>query len=583
MKRTFLFAFMAMFAVFCFVSCGSDDDSSNDNNSSGDNTSKPDESVSYKISFDFANFLVKSADDQTVGSMSSAVKSKNEQFTADDLPKATDYTIKTGYTLVSWYMDAARTQAFSPFYVTEDSRLYAKFTTSDGQAVPTYVLTYISEYEVEKCPKTTSGVLTAAMLKGFTGYEKYFCGWYYDSNYTQPALYGDTVDKDTTLYAKWIALSDVNPGAGTTFTNHAYPSEVNLYTRTSERNLDTAEYDYTKTNSFSSTSMNYYVAPGVWNFDGAVLYSNKFDRMQIKTKKGALSNLYMSCHSNKAYRSDVPSQVGGSVDMTKIDVFIAVKATGAGTVEASLTTGKSDSDTTPTGVAALVDANGTVLAALKNDTKDQAATLTANVTSAGNVFLVYSRNEDSGGGIYVNSMTFTAPKADYATLTYWTQKGIYYAQMSSKDSSKSWQYFYLDSSGINITRVASASGPIAYGATTGRMYWSSTNETYGYFFFVNETAYHTTDGALSPLVSDTLCTTWTNIAEGRSITFTSDGKVKDDINNISGTYTNDEGVITVTFDASQYIFVYDGSRLFSNCKIFKGPLETKSYSLIWES
>lgn len=399
---------MAMFVTFCFVGCGSDEDSSNDNNHSVDTTPTVDETVSYKISFDFANFLVKSADDQTVGSMSSAVKYKNQQFTADDLPKTTDYTIKTGYKLVGWYMDAAYTQAFSPFYATKDSRLYAKFTTSDGQAIPTYVLTYQSEYAVEKCPKTTSSVLTSLMLKTFTGYEKYFCGWYYDSNYTRLALYGNTVDKDTTLYAKWISPSAINPTAGVTFTNHAYPSNIDLYTRGSDKNLNTGEYDYTKASEFTSQNTNYYIAPGVWTFDQAILYTSKFDYMCIKTNNAAWENLYMGSSGNSV---SVPNQVGGGVDMTKLDEFIAVKATGAGKVEASITKGKNNEVTSPTGVVALVDANGTVLAAVKNDSKDD-ATLTANVTSAGNVFLVFSRNEDSRGAIYVNSVTFTATSSE---------------------------------------------------------------------------------------------------------------------------------------------------------------------------
>ncbi len=395
--------FAALMLALSFTACSDDDD-----DTSNDNTLQSDESMSYKISFDFANFLVKSANDQTVSSLSSAVKYKNQQFTADDLPPPADYAIKTGYKLEDWYMDSKYTRKFEPFTVTEDSRLYAKITTSTGETVPTYVLTYDSEYEVEKCPKTTSGVLTSSMLKNFTGYEKYFCGWYYDSNYTKLALHGDTVTKDTTLYAKWISLSAIKPGSGTTFTNHAYPSDVDLYIRSTEKNTEIGEYNYTKASEFSSDESSYYVAPGMWNFDGAVLYSNQFDRMSVNTKRGTLSNLFMSCHSNRSRRSDVPNQVGGSVDMTKIDVFIAVKATGAGTVEASLTTGKSDSDTTPTGVVALVNANGTVLAALKNDTNNQAATLKANVTSAENVFLVYSRNEDSGGRIFVNSITFTS-------------------------------------------------------------------------------------------------------------------------------------------------------------------------------
>ena len=32
-----------------------------------------------------------------------------------------------------------------------------------------------------------------------------FCGWYYDLGYTTPYVNGkDTIDRDTTLYAKWV-------------------------------------------------------------------------------------------------------------------------------------------------------------------------------------------------------------------------------------------------------------------------------------------------------------------------------------------------------------------------------------------
>ena len=216
------------------------------------------------------------------------------------------------------------------------------------------------------------------------------------------------MDKDTTVYAKWISYDAVNAGVGATFRGHDYVPEIDWYTRPTENNNEINDYDYTKATEFSTekTTTKYYVV-GLWSFDNAVLYSSKFDRMHAKVSKGAIENMNMACHSHRSIRSDVPNKVGGKVDMTKIDVFIAVKATGAGTVTASIKT--ADGETCPTGVTALVNESGTVLAAQKNQTGDaRYCTLTANVTSAGNIFLVTSRNEDDGGGIDVYSMNFSA-------------------------------------------------------------------------------------------------------------------------------------------------------------------------------
>lgn len=581
MKRKLLFIGATIFSLslFCFVACSSSDESSNaSNENSGNSTPVVDESVSYSISFDTSNFSVNSETDQTVCMLPGISKYKNSQVTSADLPS---FTVKSGYQFVGWYMDPQHAQAFAPFYLNEGKRLYAKFTSTSGEAVPNYILIYNSEFDVAK-PKTTSGILTTHMAStNIGGYEKYLCGWFYNQSYTNRVMVGDRITKDTTLYGKWIPPSTISPGNGATFEGHEYVSDIDWYVKGTEANPDTRSKDFTKATDFSQDT-DYHAAAGMWTFDNAVVYSRQTDRVVASVKNGKIKKLYLSAGSGSTHNM-IPYQVGSSVDMTQLQGFIAVKATGAGTVSAVIEKGASSSDANPTGVAALVNDSGTILAAVKNNTSGEKITLSADVTSAGIVYLIYSRNDDTGGRISVYSMTFTTPKADYATLSYWTHLGEYYAQMSSKDSQKAWQYFRLDSDGINITRVASALGPLAYGTTTGRMYWSSSNTTYGYFFFVDETAYHTTHGALASSISGTLCTTWTNIAEGLSITLTSDGKVKDDINNVSGTYTNNEGVITVNFDASTYIFVYDGSRLFYNCIIFKGPLTTQSYSLIWES
>ena len=395
MKKKFLFTALAMCVIFGFVACGGEDEGSGNSSSSSSSST-----TSYYISFETANFAVES-DSQMVTSVSSVEKNAGDTFTASDIPS---FTVRSGYKIAGWYFDAAHTQAFASFSVTEAVRLYGKFTTTDGTEVPTYLVTYNSEYSTHSSQTTDKYI----RLQTPTSTKKLFEGWYYDSNYTKRAVQGDTVDKDTTVYAKWISYDAVNAGVGATFSGHDYVPKIDWYTRTTERNNEINDYDYTKATEFSTekTSTNYYVV-GLWSFDNAVLYSSKFDRMHAKVRKGAIENMNMACHYNRSIRSDVPNEVGGKVDMTKIDVFIAVKATGAGTVTASIKT--ADGETCPTGVTALVNESGTVLAAQKNQTGDaRDCTLTANVTSAGNIFLVTSRNEDDSGGIDVYSMNFSA-------------------------------------------------------------------------------------------------------------------------------------------------------------------------------
>ena len=406
MKRNFLFFGTLLFvaSAFCFVACSSGDDSDGNNTISSNTTPVVDESVSYTITFDTSNFAVTSESDQTVTSVSSVTKYKNAQFTSADLPTV---TVKSGYKLAGWYMDAAHTQAFSSFYATENVRLYAKFATEAGVDVPNYVITYESEYDVAK-PKTTSGLLTSLHVPRFTGYDKLFCGWFHDSNYTNQAIFGDTVDKDTTLYAKWLLPGTVSPGSGAIFADHEFPEELDLYTRTTgEKDPDIGTYAYTKATEFSSTStsINTYIAPGLWNFDGVVLYSTYFDYMGLKGKNSKSTLLNFGSSRNNL---EVPNLVGGAVDMKKLEAFVAVKATGAGTVSASIKKGaNTDKNSSFAGVVALVNENGTVLAAIKNDDKEK-ATLSADVTSLGNIYLVFSRNGDDGGMLYVESMKFTA-------------------------------------------------------------------------------------------------------------------------------------------------------------------------------
>lgn len=401
-KSLFFGTMLCAVVMLCFAACSDGD--------SGDNAPVVDESVSYYISFDTSNFAVKSASDQTVTAVSAVTKYKNAQFTSADLPT---FTVKSGYKLAGWYMDAAHTQAFSAFYATNHVRLYAKFATEAGVDVPNYVITHVDEYSSLWEKNATSGVLTRRMVKtDITGHPKFFCGWFYDSAYTNLVTVGDQVTADTALYGKWLSPSAINAGNGTTFNNHEYVDGVSWHQHSSEKNIDTDDYDYTTISAFTDSATEkekYYLVPGVWSFDGAALYTCR-DGIHILAKNSVLTKLYL--HDCK---TAVPVTTGAAVDMSEVYAFVAVKATGAGKVEALIQSTTDERNTSATSVAALVSENGTVLASQMIDQRTTAnggtggysGTLSATVATAGNVFLVFALNEDTAGNLIIESMNFT--------------------------------------------------------------------------------------------------------------------------------------------------------------------------------
>lgn len=110
-------------------------------------------------------------------------------------------TSREGYVFAGWYLDKVMSvQATFPLIVTSDMTLYAKwvkvvycvsFDSNGG--------TYISDEETDFLQSAPSPRRA----------EHKFEGWYLDSTLTTPAAFPLTVDKDITLYAKWLKTSGI--------------------------------------------------------------------------------------------------------------------------------------------------------------------------------------------------------------------------------------------------------------------------------------------------------------------------------------------------------------------------------------
>ncbi len=108
----------------------------------------------------------------------------------------TPYTTKEGYDFKGWYLDSALTQeAVFPMNVTENIVLYAKWE------VKKYTVVFISNGGTP-VNRITTDVLQQAPSITKDGYA--FEGWYTDSSLTQKAIFPMYLNKNTTLYAKWL-------------------------------------------------------------------------------------------------------------------------------------------------------------------------------------------------------------------------------------------------------------------------------------------------------------------------------------------------------------------------------------------
>ncbi len=131
------------------------------------------------------------------------------------------------------------------------------------------------------------------------------------------------------------------------------------------------------------------------------------EKSGIRTSFNDKTKKFKKLVANHRWISELPTS--GTIDLRLVKDFIAVKASGAGTVSASVT---NYSITVDTGVAALVDSTGKILDAVtltaKSDTVTPTAqTLSASVSSSGVYMLIISKNESGGGTVNINSFTFS--------------------------------------------------------------------------------------------------------------------------------------------------------------------------------
>ncbi|MCL2797583.1 MAG: InlB B-repeat-containing protein [Firmicutes bacterium] len=111
---------------------------------------------------------------------------------------------KSGFTFEGWYADVALTAAaVFPIQLTQNITVYAKWA-----AIPRVTLTFNSNGGSE-IPSVTydegdfaSIPLTFPTRRGYS-----FDDWYLDAAFTNAAPYFWTINQDTTLYAKWTALT----------------------------------------------------------------------------------------------------------------------------------------------------------------------------------------------------------------------------------------------------------------------------------------------------------------------------------------------------------------------------------------
>lgn len=392
----------------------------------------------YYVYFDTANLADKISDIE---------KKPGEQFTESDLP--TPSNIKAGYNFAGWYFDSKYTQAFTAFTLTtanESRRLYAKFTDASGNDVTVYTISYVNDApDADNSPSTTTGYVTSVnehtglgTTRGRDGY--LFDGWFYDDAYTQPVSVGDELTSDVTFYAKWTAIKDISASNTTqSFANRTYSelSPAKWYIRSGEKNEATGDYDYTEISEFINSSektVDYFTDDGIQKIGNAVIWQHGRSaiRMTVEannTLKTDSRGLYILSSGNGA---PLPLGTKTVSDITAFYAFAMVTASEKGTAVAHVWNSPSKSITDESHcVAAMIDSKGNVIDAKAIEDKDGTSrtlyTLSGEV-EAGNVYLVFSRNGDAGGGMRIQDMGVYADStvsysSDWKAVASKTAKG----------------------------------------------------------------------------------------------------------------------------------------------------------------
>lgn len=112
--------------------------------------------------------------------------------TAIDAPAA---PVKEGYTLDGWYADEGfATEVAFPFTVENDTTLYARWIIN-------YNITLMSEGQIYGTIEAASDSKIAAPAAVKEGYT--LDGWFFNEECTNAVTFPYSVEKDTTMYAKW--------------------------------------------------------------------------------------------------------------------------------------------------------------------------------------------------------------------------------------------------------------------------------------------------------------------------------------------------------------------------------------------
>ena len=112
--------------------------------------------------------------------------------------------VKNGYEFEGWYTDQSLTNRFNfqTRLINSNITLYAKWVIAGQMPVYKVDFSYTSNETIYSQKVSSGDFVSKPTDPTRAGYE--FEGWYKDSNYTEPYNFdNDTVDADTTIYAKW--------------------------------------------------------------------------------------------------------------------------------------------------------------------------------------------------------------------------------------------------------------------------------------------------------------------------------------------------------------------------------------------
>jgi len=231
--------------------------------------------------------------------------------------KATKPTdpIRTGYDFSGWYKDSGLTSSwnFSTDTITIDRMLYAKWT------LQTFTVSFDSNQgslvsNSTDVPYNTTIVAPTAPTK--VGYD--FAGWYKDSAITNAwAFSSDVITANTTLYAKWTALTDTVYKVEHYQQNAENSSYTLVATDNSDGTTATTATGVPKTYTGFTENENHAsrVATGIIAGDGSLVLKLYYDRtrhtLSFNSNEGSSVGPILNIkYGAKASAPTVPTKVG---------------------------------------------------------------------------------------------------------------------------------------------------------------------------------------------------------------------------------------------------------------------------------